>query len=395
MKKRLLFDEITKQMSHKNAILIVGSRQVGKTTLMKQVFEEVKDFPKLWFDFDNPLEQKIFEDEDYRNIHERVLKMAGGNKERLHIFIDEIQNYPEVTKIIKYFIEHYNVKFVVTGSSSFYLKNLFPESLSGRKFLYHLDPLSFKEVLFFKDKISREEAMAQDIKTVVKNQDEFFIKKLENDYEEYLKFGGFPEVVLTNEPKTKLQILKNIFASFFEKDIKIMADYKDIRELRDLILLLAPRVGSMIDITRISKELEVSRAKVYSYVDFLEKTFIIRMIPKYSKSLDRSIAGGKKVYFSDTGMLNMIGNVNDSQLFENAVVNQIANYGDISFCNKKNISEIDIILDKKIAFEVKLNGIDRDYEKVKKLGEALGLENAYIISKKFKKEAGFLSPITL
>ncbi|MFA5310577.1 MAG: ATP-binding protein [Candidatus Paceibacterota bacterium] len=382
-------------MSHKNAILIVGSRQVGKTTLMKQVFEEVKDFPKLWFDFDNPLEQKIFEDEDYRNIHERVLKMAGGNKERLHIFIDEIQNYPEVTKIIKYFIEHYNVKFVVTGSSSFYLKNLFPESLSGRKFLYHLDPLSFKEVLFFKDKISREEAMAQDIKTVVKNQDEFFIKKLENDYEEYLKFGGFPEVVLTNEPKTKLQILKNIFASFFEKDIKIMADYKDIRELRDLILLLAPRVGSMIDITRISKELEVSRAKVYSYVDFLEKTFIIRMIPKYSKSLDRSIAGGKKVYFSDTGMLNMIGNVNDSQLFENAVVNQIANYGDISFCNKKNISEIDIILDKKIAFEVKLNGIDRDYEKVKKLGEALGLENAYIISKKFKKEAGFLSPITL
>jgi hypothetical protein len=151
----------------------------------------------------------------------------------------------------------------------------------------------------------------------------------------------------------------------------------------------------MIDITRISKELEVSRAKVYSYVDFLEKTFIIRMIPKYSKSLDRSIAGGKKVYFSDTGMLNMIGNVNDSQLFENAVVNQIANYGDISFCNKKNISEIDIILDKKIAFEVKLNGIDRDYEKVKKLGEALGLENAYIISKKFKKEAGFLSPITL
>lgn len=395
MKKRLLFDEIIKQMSHKNAILIVGSRQVGKTTLMRQVFEEVKDFPKLWFDFDNPLEQKVFEDEDYRNIYERILKMVGGKKERMHIFIDEIQNYPEATKIIKYFIEHYGVKFIVTGSSSFYLKNLFPESLSGRKFLYNLNPLSFRESLFFKDKISREEAMAQDIKSIIKNQDEFFVKKLESDYEEYLKFGGFPEVVLTDDPKTKLQILKNIFASFFEKDIKIMADYKDIRELRDLMMLLAPRVGSMIDITRISKELEVSRAKVYSYIDFLEKTFIIRMVSKYSKSLDRSVAGGKKAYFMDTGMLNMIGNVNDSQLFENAAVNQIAYYGDISFYNKKNVSEIDVILDKKIAFEVKLNGIDRDYESVKQLAQSLELEEFYIVSKKFKKEEGFLSPITL
>lgn len=335
MKKRLIFDEINKQINHKNAIVIVGSRQVGKTTLMRQIFDEVESHSKLWFDFDNPLDQKIFEDIEYKNIYERLLKMVNNNKERLFIFIDEIQNYPEITKIIKYLIDHYGVKFIVTGSSNFYLKNLFPESLSGRKFLYQLSPLGFREYLYFKDKISKEEAMINDINSVIKNYDYFLSKKLESDYEDYLKFGGFPEVVLTNDNETKKQILKNIFTSFFEKDIQIMTDYKNIRELRDLILLLVPRVGSLIDVTRISSELGVSRVKIYSYLEFLEKTFMIRLLSKFSKGIDRSVAGGKKIYFSDTGILNIIGHVNDSQLLENAVVNQLALFGELSFCNKK------------------------------------------------------------
>jgi predicted AAA+ superfamily ATPase len=173
MKKRLIFDEINKQINHKNAIVIVGSRQVGKTTLMRQIFDEVESHSKLWFDFDNPLDQKIFEDIEYKNIYERLLKMVNNNKERLFIFIDEIQNYPEITKIIKYLIDHYGVKFIVTGSSNFYLKNLFPESLSGRKFLYQLSPLGFREYLYFKDKISKEEAMINDINSVIKNYDYF------------------------------------------------------------------------------------------------------------------------------------------------------------------------------------------------------------------------------
>jgi predicted AAA+ superfamily ATPase len=88
MKKRLIFDEINKQINHKNAIVIVGSRQVGKTTLMRQIFDEVESHSKLWFDFDNPLDQKIFEDIEYKNIYERLLKMVNNNKERLFIFID-------------------------------------------------------------------------------------------------------------------------------------------------------------------------------------------------------------------------------------------------------------------------------------------------------------------
>jgi predicted AAA+ superfamily ATPase len=393
MKKRLLFDEISKQINHKNAIVIVGSRQVGKTTLMRQIFDEIENQPKLWFDFDNPLDQKIFEDIEYKNIYERLLKMVGNSKERLFVFIDEIQNYPEITKLIKYFIDHYNVKFVVTGSSSFYLKNLFPESLSGRKFLYQLSSLNFKEYLYFKDRILRDEAIINDINDIVKNYDNLLIKKLESDYEEYLKFGGFPEVVLTNDSETKKQVLKNIFISFFEKDIKIIADYKDIRELRDLILLLVPRVGSLIDVTKIGGELGVSRVKIYSYLEFLEKTFMIRLLPKFSEGVDRSVAAGKKIYFNDTGILNAIGYVNDSQLFENAVVNQLSSYGELSFYNKKNKAEIDIILDKKTSFEVKLSGTERDREKLDWLSQSLGIKDFYVISKKNVNKDGFLSPL--
>lgn len=391
MKKRLLFDEINKQINHKNAIVIVGSRQVGKTTLMKQIFDEIESHSKLWFDFDNPLDQKIFEDIEYKNIYERILRMVNNDKERLFIFIDEIQNYPEITKVIKYFIDHYGVKFIVTGSSSFYLKNLFPESLSGRKFLYQLSPLNFREYLYFRDKMTRGDAMIGDIGNVIKNYDYLLSKKLESDYEEYLKFGGFPEVALADDNETKKQILKNIFTSFFEKDIQIIANYKDIRELRDLILLLVPRVGSLIDVTRISSELGVSRVKVYSYLEFLEKTFMIRLMPKFSKGIDRSVAGGKKIYFSDTGILNAIGYVNDSQLFENAVVNQLAFFGELSFYNKKNKAEIDVILNKKTSFEIKMSGIEKDYEKLNQLSQSLGIKDFYIISKKNINKSGFIS----
>src|SRR3990172_5835385 len=155
MKKRLLYYKLIKYLNHKNALLITGMRQVGKTTLMRQVFEDVGE-PKLWFDFDNPLDQKVFEDEDYKVIYKRLTN-TGKKSGMLSVFVDEIQNFPEITRVIKYLIDHHGIKFYLTGSSSFYLKNLFPESLSGRKFLYELPPLGFQEYLYFKDAVSLKE----------------------------------------------------------------------------------------------------------------------------------------------------------------------------------------------------------------------------------------------
>jgi len=390
MKKRLLYYELVKHLDHKNALLITGMRQVGKTTLMRQVFKEVKE-PKLWFDFDNPLDQKVFEDEDYKVIYKRLSDM-GKETGKLSVFIDEIQNFPEITKVIKYLIDHHKVKFYLTGSSSFYLKNLFPESLSGRKFLYELPPLSFQEYLYFKDVASLKEVQNVTLQDVFRKNSIFTHKARISEYDDFLTFGGFPEVVTTEDKDTKLMVLRNIFASFFEKDIKILSDYSDIRELRDMILLLVPRVGSMLDVTRLSSELRIDRVKVYRFLEFLQGTFFIKLLPRFSKSIDRAVAGGKKVYFTDTGLLNVIGKVSDAQVFENAAVNQLSSYGKVSFYNKRNTAEIDIVLDRNTAFEVKLTGTQQDFSKLTALSSDLGITQSFVISKKFQEKQGFLSP---
>ncbi|MBU1017104.1 MAG: ATP-binding protein [Patescibacteria group bacterium] len=391
-KKRLLFYELEKHISHKNALVVTGMRQVGKTTLLRQVYDYLEGKPKVWFDLDNPLDQKLFEDIDYKNIYENIVKMSGagvGGK-TIYVFVDEIQNFPQITKIIKYLLDHFGVKFLVTGSSSFYLKNLFPESLAGRKFLFVLKPLDFWEYLYFKGKISLDAALSKNKDKTFAKGNLFEYKKVEADYEDFLLYGGFPEVVVTKDEETKRQVLKNIFASFFEKDLKILSDYKDTKELRDLILLLVPRVGSLLDVTRIASELGVERVKVYSYLEFLRGIFFLYLAPRFSKSVDRSVAGGRKVYFCDNGLLNIVGKVSEGQILENSIYNQLSKFGEVSYYNKRGVSEIDFILDKQTAFEVKSLAVKKDVTRLKKLALEIGIENSFVISKRFTDIEGIL-----
>ena len=379
MLKRELFFTIRPQLEHKNAIVITGMRQVGKTTLMRQLFNEFEG-SRLWFDLDNPLDQMVFENLDYNAIYRELAGMASlKSNERLLVCIDEIQNLPEITKIIKYLIDHYGVKFIVTGSSNYYLRNLFPESLSGRKFLYVLPVLTFREYGYFNGMLA-EDQLTQNLDEAIQPKSKFSIIQTKQLYNDYLEFGGFPEVVLTPDKETKRQILKNIFASFFEKDIKVFSELKNVRELRDLILLLAARNGNLLDVTKLASELELNRVKIYNYLEFLEGIFFLKMISKYSKSIDRSVVGGKKIYFSDTGILNLVAKVTDGQLLETAVANQLANYGEISFYNKRNKSEIDFILNKEIAFEVKQKASVSDFKKLQKLSGEIGIDKYYLIS---------------
>jgi len=379
MLKRELFYTIRPQLQHKNAIVITGMRQVGKTTLMRQLYDDFEG-KRLWFDLDNPLDQMVFENIDYESIYNDLVRLSEiKNDERLLVCIDEIQNLPEITKVIKYLIDHFSVKFIVTGSSNYYLRNLFPESLSGRKFLYVLPVLSFREFLFFNGRIS-EDQLKGDLDKAMQTKSQVNILQTKELYADYLEFGGFPEVVLTTDRDTKRLILRNVFSSFFEKDIRVFSELKDVRELRDLILLLAVRNGNILDVSKLSSELGVNRVKMYNYLEFLESIFFLRLLPKYSKSIDRSVSGGKKVYFSDTGILNLVAKITDGQLFETAVANQLAYYGELSFYNKRNKSEIDFILNKEIAFEVKQKALEPDYKKLQNLAGELGIFRQYVIS---------------
>ncbi|HNW99366.1 MAG TPA: ATP-binding protein [Bacteroidales bacterium] len=391
MLKRQLFHTILPQLEHKNAIIITGMRQVGKTTLMRQLFKEFKG-KKLWFDFDNPLDLMTFENINYKAIYADLQSASGVKKdERLLVCIDEIQNFPEITKIIKYLIDYYAVKFIVTGSSNYYLRNLFPESLSGRKFLYVLPVLTYREFLLFNGKSLGNE-LPDNIEDILKPKSKASIFKMKELYDLYIEYGGFPEVALTPDIATKKMILKNIFASFFEKDIKVFTELKDVRELRDLILLLAARNGNMIDISKFSSELGINRVKLYNYIEFLQGIFFLRLIPKYSKSIDRSIAGGKKIYFSDTGILNIIAKVTEGQILEVAVANQLSNYGNLSFYNKRNTSEIDFILNNEFAFKVKQKAIESDYKKLVKISKELNIEKSFVISKTFTEGSNIVYP---
>ena len=388
---RTLFFEIVTQLYHKNALVITGLRQVGKTTLMRQLFNQFEG-KRLWFDLDNPLDQMVFENLDYNAVYRDLAGMSDlKDAERLLVCVDEIQNLPAITKIIKYLIDHYGVKFIVTGSSNYYLRNLFPESLSGRKFLYVLPVLTYREFLHFKGILPENHPMEK-LEEVLAPKSRAIVIKNQEFYEEYMEFGGFPEVALTPDRETKKQILKNIFASFFEKDIKVFSELREVRELRDLILLLAARNGNMLDVTRLASELAINRVKVYSYLEFLEGIFFLKLVPKYSRSIDRSVAGGKKVYFSDTGILNLVAKVTEGQLLETAVANQLANWGELCFYNKRNKAEIDFILNKEIAFEVKQSPVEQDYRKLTGLAAEIGIKSQYVISNRVSDLARTVYP---
>jgi len=142
-------------------------------------------------------------------------------------------------------------------------------------------------------------------------------------------------------------------------------------------------------------ELGIDRPKVYGYLEFLQGMFFIKLLSKYSKSVDRSVAGGRKVYFLDNGILNIVSRVNDAQLLENSVINQLGHYGRVSFYNKRNTAEIDAIIDGKFALEIKRKGTEADLKKLKAIAGKLKIKKQYIISKIFVEKKGFISPIIL
>jgi len=255
-----------------------------------------------------------------------------NNQSKAYFFLDEIQHLSSIGSVVKYLSGHFDVKFVLTGSSSYYLINLFPESMAGRKFIFEVYPLTFSEFLVFKG-VSQKKLLSFSEKAVSKNN--ILYSKLIPFYQEYLEYGGFPRVVLQQDPERKKAMLSEIFTSYYENDIKSLADFKDTSKLRDLILLLIPRVGSRIEVSKLASSLGVSRETVYSYLSFLEKTYFISFISKFSSSIDRQAAGMQKLFLCDVGMVNNLGKASEGQLFEQGVFQNLNLNQTINFYNKE------------------------------------------------------------
>lgn len=385
---RKLEKEVKKYFDIKEIVLVTGMRRAGKTSLLRHIFESIKSKNKAFLDIENPLEQKIFEELDYNNIWANLQPYGVSNSQKAYLFLDEIQDKPEIVKAIKYLYDHYDVKFFITGSSSFYLKNLFPESLAGRKIVLELYPLDYEEFLVFKgyDKKFDLNFIEKDKrKNIVSYEKE---KKM---YDEYLRFGGFPQVVLADTLDEKKLHLTDIFKSYFEKEVEKLADFSKLSSFRDLLLLLTERIGAKLDISKLASEVGVSRETVYSYLSFLQATYFISMITQYTKSPDREVSGAKKVYICDTGLVNYLGGVENGSLLENAVYQNIRKYGKVQYYEKRGGSEIDFILkDQMIGFEVKRTGTPQDLSRLSTVAKKLGLKQWYIVSKKFIAKRGFI-----
>jgi len=380
---RLILPQLERELETPEITIITGMRQVGKTTLLDHLFSLVKNSNKVKLDFENPLNRKIFEEENYDAIWNNLAVFGVNNKSKAYIFLDEIQHLPSIGSIVKYLQDHFDVKFVLTGSSSYYLKNLFPESMAGRKLIFEIYPLTFSEFLVFKG-VTQERLLSFSEKAVSKNN--ILYSKLIPFYREYLEYGGFPKVVLQQDPERKKAMLSEVFTSYYENDVKSLADFKDITKLRDLILLLIPRVGSRIEVVKLAASLGVSRETVYSYLSFLEKTYFISLISKFTGSIDRQAAGTQKLFLCDVGMVNNLGKASEGQLLEQSIFQNLHLNHTINFYNKDGGSEIDFIVDKKIALEVKTSVSKRDIDHLKRRSKSLNLPESYIISKEYSEE---------
>src|SRR4030043_519655 len=273
---RTIFSEIERHLDTSEAGILTSMRRTGKTTLLTLIRDRLKTDNKLFLDLENPLNRKYFEEEDYEKIKSTLEFLGLSFRKRPYIFLYEIKHVRILPSVIKYFIDHYKVNFFVTGSASFYLKNLFHESLAGRKAIFELFPLTFREFLAFKQspfKIPENEA------AVTKP----IFNTIDRLYEEYVRYGGFPEIVLKEDAKEKAKAIEDVFTSFFQLEALQRADFRRNDVIRDLLLLLMQSTGSKLDIQRISRDLKVSRPTLYDYLAFLEGTYFIKTIRPFSK----------------------------------------------------------------------------------------------------------------
>lgn len=344
---RKIYRELLSHAQSPLVTVLTGIRRTGKTTLVKQLLLDLDNKNSLFLDLQRPDNRELFEQKNYEAIRESFLARGLTPHQIMVIALDEIQLSPQSPSAIKYLSDHHKIKFIVTGSSSYYLKNLFSESLAGRKKIFELYPLDFGEFLTFKE-IS---FVASDWKKEPLNVLEY--SRLSAYYEEYVRFGGFPQVALTPAEADKRDLLLDIMSSYINIDIRSLADFSNERNLYALAKLLAGRVGSRVEYSKLASLTGLSRPTVTNYISFFEKTYLINTISVYTKSPDREIVKARKLYFCDTGLANTLADLSGGAQFENTLYNQLARVAKIQYYALKTSQEIDFVVDDTLAVEAK------------------------------------------
>lgn len=272
MIKRTLSDRIHAKIGRGKAIMVIGPRQVGKTTL---VLEYMKDIDYRFFDGDDPLTRTLLDTPNTEQI--RILL-----ENKKVVFIDEAQRINNIGLTMKIIVDQFkDVQLWISGSSSFSLFNELNEPLTGRKWEYELFPISWEEF---------------------ENHKGYLIA--ESQLEDRLRFGMYPDVI--NNPGEEIEMLQNLVNSYLYKDILSYAGIKKPDVLDKLVRALALQVGSEVKYNELSQLVGVDKNTVEKYISVLEKGYVIFRLPSYSKNVRNEIKKGKKIYFYDNGVRNMI-----------------------------------------------------------------------------------------
>lgn len=372
---RKLFASLKEHLFSKQITVLTGMRRTGKTTLVKQLLAEAASENKAYFDLERIDNRELFSEKNYDIIIEALRQRGLDFDKKAYIALDEIQLAHNIPSVLKYLHDNYDIKFIVTGSSSFYLKNLFTESLAGRKKVFELFPLDFGEFLVFKGVHSIQDSF------IHKRFHETEYNRLKGLYEEFVEYGGFPDVVLAAKIGEKRDLAADIVSSYINIDIKTLADFRTQDGMYKLLKMLASRCCTRLEYAKLSRLTGISRVTVQSYTDFLEKTYMIFRIPVLTNNPDREIVKAKKVYFCDNGILNVLENVSSGVKFENAVFSQLRHHGELAYYALKTGREIDFVLDKDIALEVKETPVDTDGFALSELAKRAGLKTARLIGR--------------
>ncbi|HNW81752.1 MAG TPA: ATP-binding protein [bacterium] len=310
---RYLGEEIKKKMFKGKVIVVMGARQVGKSTLVDMVLEGFRDNYKIL--------KLNGDDSDTRTIFEnptstKIRNIISGHK---IVSIDEAQRVPEIGLVLKIMIDNFNdIQVIATGSSSFELSGKINEPLTGRKFEYTLFPLSFEEM--------------------VRHTNYLEEKRM---FEQRLIFGSYPDIV--NNINDAGDLLKWLTGSYLFKDIMTLENIQKPVLLEKIIKALALQVGSEVNYNEIAQLVSADNATVEKYIDLLERAFIVFKLPALAGNVRNEIKKGKKIYFVDNGIRNaVIGNFNavhsrtdTGALFENFIISERRKY--LNY-RRKNVS---------------------------------------------------------
>jgi len=395
-KNRTIFSKIRQYLTIPEIIVIHGSRQVGKTTLMKMAMEYLREKKAQFFYFD--LEEEVYFNlcnsgyvEVVKYINLRKLRNTD-KQEKIYVFIDEIQYLDNPSSFLKLLYDHHKekLKIIVSGSSSFEIKSKFKNSLVGRIIDIELFGLSFEEFLDFKD---------YSFDFNLKQKSAIYDQELKNYYQEYISYGFYPQVVLAENLELKNLYIRNIIEKYIYKDIRDIAKIKDIKKFNNLLKCLAAQTGQLVNVNELSNTLNIARQTIEEYLFILENTYIIKLVSPYHNNLRSELTKMSKVYFEDLGILNYLnyGEINSlisGNLFENSIycyLRRLIDKNSLYFWRTMLKQDIDFIIAEKkiIPIEVKLSYRDKNMKNLLYFMEKYHLESSYCATLNKKEQVKY------